>query len=290
MSKPTVLERLKASPVVLLDGATGTELARRGFDVDQPGWSAMAIRGCPDLLCSIHQDYVNAGAEVITANTFRTHRRNLEPLGLAAEARDLTLEAVALAHHACGEKAWVAGSVAPLGDCYSPDQTPDQDELIAAHSEIVEHLADAGVDLILIETQTNILEASVACQAASQVNIPYVVSFVTDVSGRLLSGERLTDAVQRVCEFDPAAIMLNCVSPFIKPSVLKELANTSGKPVGIYANTGTLNFEGTWEETGAACPAVYAGFAEGWMNAGIRLIGGCCGTTPEHISALKLML
>jgi len=290
MKSASFQERLQKPRPLLLDGATGTELSRRGFDVDRPGWSAMAIRECPNLLQTIHRDYVEAGAEIITANTFRAHRRNLEPLGLGDQARDLVAQAVNLAKSACGDCAWVAGSVAPVGDCYTLQQTPDERGLMAAHTEIVQNLIDAEVDLILIETQTNILEAKIACQAASQANVPYFVSFVTDLQGQLLSGETLQQAAVQVGEFDPQAILLNCVSPLIEPRVLREMALASGKPVGIYANTGTLNSDGTWEETGAVSPAVYAGFAKGWLNAEVCLIGGCCGTTPEHISVLRTML
>lgn len=290
MANRSFQERLTSSKPILLDGATGTELARRGFDVERPGWSAMAIREYPKLLEAIHRDYVVAGAEVITANTFRTHRLNLEDLGYGDEARDFTYQAVEIAKRACGDQAWVAGSVAPIGDCYSSEPTLNRSELLDAHSEIVNHLSGAGVDLILVETQTNLLEAGIACEAAAQVEVPFAVSFVTDINGRLLSGETLQDAVPRVCEFEPAAILLNCVSPQIDPRILTELAEASGKPVGIYANTGTLNRDGTWEETGASSPAVYAGYARHWLDAGICWIGGCCGTTPEHISALKSML
>src|SRR5207253_2975605 len=111
---------------ILLDGATGTELERRGFALEKPGWSARAIDEAPELLQTIHRDYVEAGAEIITANTFRLHRRNLAAWGAEEEQPRLVGKAVELARRAAGGRALVAASLAPLGDCYSPDEVPDR--------------------------------------------------------------------------------------------------------------------------------------------------------------------
>ena len=139
--------------LVLLDGATGTELNRRGVDTGLPMWSANALTTDTGLnvLRQIHLDYLNAGADVLTTNTFRAHRRALAGTGHAA--RELTRRAVATAQEAVaqfGRHAQVAGSVAPLEDCYRPDQVPPDDECRAEHSERIHHLVEAGADLLLI--------------------------------------------------------------------------------------------------------------------------------------------
>ena len=146
-------DRLREKPAILLDGALGTELSRRGFVLDPQIWSASALISRPDLLEQIHADYVQAGAELITANTFRTHRRNLARVGLGNLARELSAKAVKLARNAA-ERAdhpiWVAGSQAPLEDCYTPSDVPDDKALVREHREMAESLADAGADAIKV--------------------------------------------------------------------------------------------------------------------------------------------
>jgi S-methylmethionine-dependent homocysteine/selenocysteine methylase len=183
--------------LLLLDGATGTELNRRGVDTGLPMWSANALTTDTGLnvLRQIHLDYLNAGADILTANTFRTHRRALAGKGHAA--RELTRRAVATAQEAVaqfGQPAQVAGSVAPLEDCYRPDLVPPDDACRAEHSERIQHLVEAGVDLLLIETMNSIREAVIAAQLATITGRPTWVSFVCDREGRILSGESVAVA------------------------------------------------------------------------------------------------
>ncbi|MFN7842312.1 MAG: homocysteine S-methyltransferase family protein, partial [Pirellula sp.] len=143
------------SKLLLLDGATGTELNRRGVDTGLPLWSANAltIDSGLNILREVHLDYLNAGADIITTNTFRTNRRAL--VGKGFSARELTLRAVSTAREAVaefGKPALVAGSVSSLEDCYRPDLVPSDDECIDEHTERIDHLVQGGIDLLLIET------------------------------------------------------------------------------------------------------------------------------------------
>src|SRR5258707_8830056 len=137
----TFLDRLGDPRPILLDGATGTELNRRGVSTDLPLWSAGALLDAPATLRQIHRDYLLAGAEIVTANTFRTHRRSLARGGYGDSAAELTRLAVELARAAVGEgalapPAYVAGSLAPLEDCYSPELVPPQAECEREHAEL----------------------------------------------------------------------------------------------------------------------------------------------------------
>jgi S-methylmethionine-dependent homocysteine/selenocysteine methylase len=139
---------------LLLDGATGTELNRRGVDTGLPLWSANALTTGAGLnvLRQVHLDYLQAGADILTTNTFRTNRRVLT--GKGHSARDLTMRAVATVHEAVadfGQPAQVAGSLSCLEDCYLPDLVPSDEECHAEHSERIHHLVEGGVDLLLIE-------------------------------------------------------------------------------------------------------------------------------------------
>ncbi|MCA8996019.1 MAG: homocysteine S-methyltransferase family protein [Planctomycetaceae bacterium] len=284
-------DRIQEPGTFLLDGATGTELSRRGFDTSGPSWTVAAIRECPDLLEQIHRDYVEAGAELITANTFRTQARSLVSLGWEHEAKELTSEAVEIARRAATDWSFVAGSVSPLADCYSPKLTPAESDLEREHREHARNLASAGVDLILVETQITHREAVIAARAAAETGVPFAVSFVTYSNGNLLSGESLGPALREIAELCPAAFLLNCIPAHEALATLRQhLHRNPDVRWGAYANTGRRTATGSWESTHAENPAVYAGFAKDWRESGLTWIGGCCGTTPEHISSLSKVL
>jgi homocysteine S-methyltransferase len=287
---PSLADRLRSGLPVLLDGATGTELERRGFPLARPGWSARALDEAPELLTGIHRDYAQAGAEVLTANTFRLHARNLAAWGCAEDAQRLCDRAITLARAALTGAGWVAASLAPVADCYAPEQAPDDDELRAEHHATARRLQTAGADVLLIETMGTVREAVIASQAAAATGLPMVVSFACGSGARLLSGEPLEQAVAAVHPWGPSALAVNCLPVADVPAALAALQSAAaGTPWGVYANTGEPTPSG-WRVTTASQPAVYAVAARLWRGVGARLIGGCCGTTPAHIAALQLQL
>lgn len=284
-------KRLKHRKPILLDGATGTELQRRGLEMSLPLWSAAAIESAPELLRQVHADYAAAGAEILTANTFRTHARSLAATGVADRAADLTRRAVEIARAAAGNAVLVAGSQAPLEDCYAPELVPDDDTLHREHRAMARHLAAAGVDLILVETHNSLREAAAAARAATETALPVLVSFVCGADGKLLSGETLTNAAAALLPFQPAALLVNCVPADAVLGMLSELrAAAPALSLGAYANVGRLQPDGTWLETDAVEPVRYAEHARSWLDFGAKLIGGCCGTTPEHIRRLRELI
>ncbi len=233
-------ERLRQPRPILLDGATGTELERRGVSSDLPLWSARALLEAPDQVEEIHAEYVAAGAEILTANTFRTQRRTLKRGGLAERSAELTSLAVALARRSVGKGrgfVFVAGSASPLEDCYRPDLVPDAKSLAREHGEHAHNLAEAGVDLILVETMNAIDEANAAARAAASTGLPFCVSFVCGEDARLLSGEPLSRAVDVVANHAPTALLVNCLPPSRVAPCLAALQR-SGLPFGVYPNLG----------------------------------------------------
>ena len=287
----TFLERLAKCRPILLDGATGTELHRRGVSTELPLWSAAALITAPEVLRQIHTNYLAAGAELLTANTFRTHARNLSDAHMADRAGELTRRAVEIARSAADGGAWVAGSHAPLEDCYSPELVPSDKVLVREHQQMATDLADAGVDAILVETQNTIREAVAATRAASSTGLPVLTSFVCGTDGKLLSGETITAAVESVLSFRPAALLTNCVAADDALAMLLELqASAAGIPCGVYANVGRPDPVEGWVNTASVDPGPYARNARQWLDAGAMLIGGCCGTTPAHIRRLRDLL
>ncbi len=288
--------RLTTGAPLLLDGATGTELNRRGVDTALPLWSARALITAPEVLTQVHADYAKAGADILTADTFRTNRRTLDRAGLATEVQPLTTRAIELARAgakrgAPGRAVAVAGSLAPVEDCYSPELTPPDHELIAEHTELAQALAAAGADLILVETMPTIREARIASQAALATGLPVLVGFCCRSDNRLFSGETVTEAAQAIKALGVAALMINCTPTRTIRWPLAELRVAApGLPLGAYANIGHTDDIVGWTDTGDVSPAEYAGLGLDWLGLGARLVGGCCGTRPTHIAALRAAL
>lgn len=288
----TFSTRLSQSTRLILDGATGTELNRRGVDTGLPLWSANALMNERDagILQNIHVDYLRAGADIISTNTFRTHRRALAPSGNADRALELTRRAVEIARSAIAsmpadKPRFVAGSISTLEDCYRPDLVPRDDELQSEHSERVHHLIECGVDLILIETINTIREALAIAKLATIPGTHVIVSFVCDREGKILSGETLTEAARQLLPLGISAIGVNCgpTSYLVKP--LTELKAACGEhfPLIAYGNIGYVDESVGWINTDAESPDIYCEHASHWPA---KIIGGCCGTTPEHIRKL----
>ncbi len=289
----SLADRLRSRVPLLLDGATGTELERRGVRTALPLWSAAALVEAPDAVERIHQDYVAAGAEALTANSFRTHRRSLVQGGLGARAGEITRIAVELARRAArdagGRRVYVLGSAAPLEDCYRPELVPEDSALAREHAGHAEHLAAAGVDGLLVETMNTAREACAAARAALATGLPTLVSFVCDGNAQLLSGERLADALDALLPLRPHAILVNCLPPRAVPGCLPALAARS-LPFGAYANLGAPNGPTGFTRSDDCSPEEFAAHARAWIAAGARIVGGCCGTGPEHIRAVARSL
>lgn len=281
-------QRFAAGPIVL-DGATGTELERRGFVTRLPLWSAAALTDAPELVEAIHRDYVAAGARLLVANTFRTNVRTLRAAGRLDDGPELNRQAVELARRAagCDRGIFVAASVAPVEDCYHPERTPGEDTLRAEHAQMMSWLQAAAPDFIWIETMGTIREAGIAAIAAADAGLPVAVSFITRADGALLSGEPLADAVAAIEPCDPLAVGLNCVPPTGLTANLARLRPLTDRPLAAYAHINNAVPTPGWTFAEFASPEEYARHARDWLALGVRLIGGCCGTTPAHIAALR---
>jgi S-methylmethionine-dependent homocysteine/selenocysteine methylase len=286
-----ISQRLKEDRVLILDGAMGTELFRRGIKTRLPSWSATALIENPKVVRDVHQDYIRAGAEVITTNTFRTTTRALGKVGLRHRAKELTELAVNLAMQARDQYAdhpvWIAGSVAPLEDCYEPALTPDSETAFQEHKELIGWFIQSGVDLILIETMNSIQEAAAAARAAETSGLPFFISWTCAPDGKILNGEDIKDGILSLERFSPAAFLVNCTpSKNIVPA-LQKMRDVTQVPMGAYANIGNPEAVFGWEFTHELDPAAYAREAAGWIRLGAKIVGGCCGTTPEHLAVLK---
>ncbi len=295
-------QRLTHARPLILDGATGSELTRRGVDTSLPLWSAPALLEAPETVKAIHIDYVAAGADMITANTFRTHRRSMAKGGYEERARELTHLAVDLVREAIdeglarrargdeGETVLVAGSMAPLEDCYSPELVPSREMCAAEHCLMARWLVEAGADLLLIETMNCVREALAAAQAAKATGRPFIVSWVCGKDGRLLSGESILEGAGTIRPYGPVALGVNCTALGLLHRPLAELRKACGLPLLASANMGHPDDHRGWADDDPSSPVAYAQKGLEWVELGARVVGGCCGTGPAHIKALRKMI
>lgn len=287
--------RISGGGVVILDGATGTELERRGVPMDGVAWCAAALVTHPGVVREVHEDYVRAGADVIIANTFPAARHVLEPAGLGDRMRELNELAVGLAvearENAAEGPVYVAGSISTFSPWHDNSREPAEREARASYGEQAEVLAEAGADLLALEMLRDIEQAAYAVESAVAVRLPVWIGFSCkrDADGTVVlwDGE---DTLAAALETIPqAGVSLVSVMHTLVEDTLPALDEVVGcwdGPVGAYPHSGRFVMP-NWQFTGEISPGDFAAEAERWLECGARAIGGCCGIGPDHIRALK---
>lgn len=285
--------------IELIDGPTGTELERRGYHMQIPLWSASVLEKDPDLITSIHRDYLSAGATIVTANTFRTNPETLRSADRPiSDAHTLTQAAIQIARNALHsvEKSTqtvrVAGSHAPVGDCYTPGDHRSVD-IIRKDAELhCAWMVEAGCDLLLLETMNSLVEAELCAMVAQEHDTPFIVSLVTDRTGtRLLDGTDLWLAVNRLMRYEPEAILTNCASPqatLESVRTLSDMLTNAGVEIGFggYPNSGDPDPVLGWECVRDVEPAEFDDVIRQILDTGARYVGSCCGTTPAETARI----
>lgn len=284
-----ISEKVNTHGFVLFDGAMGTELERLGFEANLPLWSARANDDAPQLVKKVHQSYLDAGSDFLTANSFRSTEYTFAKTGSRELARNNLFTSVNLAK-ACtrsfANPSLLAGSIAPLENCFHPEQSPPPAKLREQHQQTVSWLAEAGCDFILAETMGRIDEAVIIAEACHSSGLAWMMSFRSLGNGRLTGGEDLTDAIAAIADLGPSALLVNCGSPGNLTRDLEILLDNFEGIKGIYANApGQFAGHGQWTYPGDPV-AQYSAYCKRWLEMGAELIGGCCGTTPEMIGRL----
>jgi homocysteine S-methyltransferase len=280
---------------LLLDGALGTELERRGADTTGAGWTSKAIVDQPELIAQIHREYIDAGARIITANTFRTNPRAHKKGKHSAE--ELTKRAIELARNAVASSGrsnlFVAASIAPANDSLSLQHVEiDDKELRAEHGLMAKWIEESGADLILIETMNTVREAFIALTAARQNSrLPIAVSLVPASRTHLMSGASLIDSLELLAKAGANILMLNCQSLTIVSPMLREFGSICkglGKQWGVYPNASEV-IARQWQLT-AHEDHEFAAFSRIAVDNGASIIGSCCGTTPSTTEAMATVI
>ena len=263
--------------ITLLDGPIGTELIARGYPCPAPQWSAWALQHAPQAIADLHSAYAQAGAHIHTTNTFRTR-----PDAVGPRWRQDAQLAASLAKAAALPGQRVAGSIAPLADCYRPQDSPDNPG--PQHAALAQVLKNAGVDLLLCETFPHTGEASAAVTAAAQTGLETWVSLTAGPQADLLSPEAVRLGAQQAIQAGASAVLVNCI-PATHTATFLEAIHDLGVPFGAYANAGHTDDGIGWYPDPDG-PARYADLAEQWIEMGATLIGSCCGTSPAHTQTL----
>ncbi len=284
-------------PVTLLDGGMGEELRRRSPAGDHPLWSAQVMIEAPDVVRALHRDYIDAGADVITANTYAIVRRRLAAAGIEDRYADLLRTAARLAVEArdtAGRDTLIAGALPPLYGSYRPDCVRPFDEIEPLYREQAELLAPS-VDLFVCETMSSIEEARAAVTGAMGTGKPIWVAWSLDDAGTLRSGETVEAAVASLADLPVDAFLANCCSPESITAAMPTLSRMAGdRPAGGYAN-GFAAIPADWTIEGGADalgargdlgPEAYLDHVAAWIDRGARIVGGCCRIGPAHIAAI----
>lgn len=256
--------------IVLLDGPMGTELGARGVPLPSPAWSAEAVRTHPKVVAAIHQEYADAGARVHRTNTFRTQPRIYGPA-----FRPLLHTAVKLAKRAGGR---IAGSMAPIEDCYRPDLSPPENVARACHRAMAIALADEGCDLLVCETFPHAGEARIAVEEAVATGTETWAALTAGPDASLMTPADMRDAARGCIDAGAHAVLVACTDAEKTLAYVERLADL-GVPFGAYANAGV--------PADAMTPEHYAALAQQWKDAGATILGACCGTGPAYVAALN---
>lgn len=288
MSRALEFRRMLESGVIVADGAMGTMLYGRGVFINRC-FDELNISS-PQLVKEVHQEYVKAGAQVLETNTFGSNRVRLATFGFAEKLKAIVQAGVRLAREAAGDKAFVAGSIGPLGVPIEPLSALSFEEARGIFREHAAALVEAGVDLLVLETFNNLPELREAIFAAREVAGPemVIVAHVTvEDDGRLRDGATPATYAGHLSEWPADVIGINCsAGPKTILETIEKIASLTAKPLSAMPNAGLpAVVEG--RKIYLCSPEYMAQYARRFLQAGVRIVGGCCGTTPEHIKNIR---
>ena len=270
----------------VLDGGMGTMLMEKGVSVNFAP-ELLNVKN-PEVIAEIHRTYVESGADIVETNTFGSNRIKLSHYGLEGKVKELTFSGVKIAKEAVEGKALVALSVGPTGQFVEPVGSISFDEMVDVFKEQISAGVEAGADMVLIETMSDVKEAKAAVIAAKEVSdLPVIVSMTYQEDGRTLLGTPPEVSAIVFEALDVAAIGANCsLGPEHFVEIIRRTAEITDVPIIVYANAG-LPVVKEGKTVYPEPPEVFGRFAVEFVNAGANIIGGCCGTGPEHIKAIK---
>ncbi|HED05630.1 MAG TPA: 5-methyltetrahydrofolate--homocysteine methyltransferase [Ignavibacteria bacterium] len=286
------LEVLKSGKVLLCDGAMGTELQKRGLP--SGACSEEYNISHPEIIKSIHKDYFDAGSDIVETNTFGANGARLKLHGYEDRVKEFCIAAASIARSVCPNDKFVAGSVGPTGELLEPLGDLSEEEAYRIFTEQVEALEEGGVDVIFVETMMAAEEAVIATRAAKgNTSLPIIGSMTFELGKtglRTMWGIDIKTEVEKYTEAGANVIGANCGKGFDEMTkIINEMRPLTKKPIIAQSNAGIpewIHGMPVYTET----PEVMAPKAEEILNAGVNILGGCCGTDPTHIKKMREIL
>ena len=267
----------------------GTELQNRGFELPLPLWSAMINTSHHEIITEIHSDYIKAGANIITANTFRTTSWTFEKAGYSRmlskeQSRTSLYKAVECAQKAVINKEKIAGSITTIADCYKPQEFPGR--IIAAdiYGQTLEWMVDAGVDIILFETMGNADEIVCALEIAKNYNHPIWISLIAKDKKHILDGTPLKKMIQLLQRFPIDYLLTNCNGLSLSIDTSSEINSEWDGYWGVYPNLGYKDLDNDY--TNIVDDGNFKKNILSLLSKEPNILGLCCGSTPQHLKQI----
>lgn len=279
---------LSLTKPLVLDGPMGTLLIERGIDLGSKLWSALALIKNPDEVKKIHREYIEAGTDIITTNTFRTNPYAVKLSGTNFSSKELVNRAVNLARESASltnRKVLIAGSNAPADDCYLTQRLISKEEQIENHRLHIKYLIEAGVDFILNETFGDKEEIELVCSVCKEYEFPFAVSVLINSELKTFFGQDLIETMKMILSYDPIFISLNCSRPEFILKALKVLKDF--QPFGVYPNLGSIESFHSGKLVRDFSQSQLQDFVKKLIENGVRVIGVCCGGNPDDIKMIR---
>lgn len=282
------LDRIRDGEVLVVDGATGTNLQARGLLPGKP--AEIWVKDDPEKIVSLHQDFINSGSQIILTCTFNGSRIRLESFGLGDQIQIINSRAVELARKAINNtQVYVAGSIGPLGHLLKPYGDLDENDAAAAYSEQGRILVEAGIDILVIETQYDLNEATIAINSIRDFcPVPIVCSFSYDKGTRTMMGVKPSQVGKELSNLGVDIIGINCgrsLEDNLK--ALIELRSTTILPIWFKPNAGLPIIDKNGCSTFSVTPEIMGEKVNDWITEGAQIVGGCCGTSPLHLKQIS---
>ena len=278
-------------PILIINGAMGTELMDKGVKLPLPLWSAEANINASEIVKGIHQNYVDAGADIITTNTFRTttwsyRRAEYSPKRASERAKESLMKAIELARSV--NPKIIAGSVTSINDCYEPDEFPGKSISEDSYGETLEWFIEAGINNIFLETMGHLEEIKIAIEASKDVSKLYLSLIVKD-KDHLLSGHMIED-IFPIVKDNILCLMLNCNTIDMTNRVLNSFIDNWNLEWGVYPNLGLTKPEPDGGMSAVIKDDTFKKTMLSYIKKSPSIIGTCCGSSPRHIRIIRDLL
>jgi len=280
------LERLQEDEILVCDGAMGTMLYSKGIYIDRC-FDELNLSN-PDIVKNIHLEYLQSGADILETNTFGANRYKLEPHGLDAKLYDINFQGAKIAREVAGNKAFVAGSIGPLGRTIEPMGHLSQKDARQAFYEQAKAQFEGGVDLFILETFNDINEIQQALLAVKEIcSLPIMAQMAFTDEGKTAYGVSPAHVAKKLEGWGADVAGINCsIGPEAVLQAIRKMAEVSNIPLSAQPNAGFPQLV-QGRLIYLASPEYFAEYAKRFIQSGVRIVGGCCGTTPAHIQAIK---